>query len=44
LKLPPAVFWSLSLREWRALLSPRARGETPMRRDEFDDLMQRYPD
>jgi len=43
LRLSPAVFWSLSLPEWRALATPPRRA-TPLARAELADLMRRYPD
>jgi uncharacterized phage protein (TIGR02216 family) len=41
LKLPPAVFWSLSLAEWRALTAPAVPA---LRRRELETMMQQYPD
>lgn len=41
LRLTPAVFWSLSLPEWRALQPPR---RAALSRRVFETLMQRYPD
>ncbi|HEY0105355.1 MAG TPA: phage tail assembly chaperone, partial [Rhizomicrobium sp.] len=43
LRLPPSVFWSLSLPEWRALLAPPP-AHMPLARAEFEDLMSQYPD
>jgi len=41
LRLPPQVFWNLSLVEWRALCRRR---RPALARRELDELMQRYPD
>jgi uncharacterized phage protein (TIGR02216 family) len=43
LKLPPDVFWRLSLPEWRAMTAP-ARAAAPLARSEFEKLMTQYPD
>jgi uncharacterized phage protein (TIGR02216 family) len=43
MKLSPAVFWSLSLAEWRALTAPCA-GNAPLVRRELETMMQQYPD
>lgn len=40
--VPPAQFWRLSLKEWRALVAPRA--EAPLSRAALDALMRRFPD
>jgi uncharacterized phage protein (TIGR02216 family) len=40
--VPPAAFWRLSVREWRALtLRPRSNA---LNRTEFNELMQAFPD
>lgn len=41
LGIPPALFWRLSLTEWRALASPTLAVLT---RGGFDALAQRFPD
>ncbi|MCG8440999.1 MAG: phage tail assembly chaperone [Caulobacterales bacterium] len=43
LGVPPAAFWRLSLREWRALAAP-VRGEGALSRADFEALARRYPD
>jgi uncharacterized phage protein (TIGR02216 family) len=43
LRLPPSVFWNLSLPEWRALTTP-PRAAAPLVRSEFERLMSQYPD
>jgi len=43
LHLPPSVFWSLSLPEWRALTAP-PRTTTPLARAEFETMMSLHPD
>jgi uncharacterized phage protein (TIGR02216 family) len=40
--LPPAVFWRLSLREWRAIAAPGA--SDALQRVSFDALAARFPD
>ena len=42
LRLTPAVFWRLSLSEWRALTTP-PRGQ-PLGRTQFEQLMLQHPD
>jgi len=42
MRLTPAIFWSLSLPEWRAITAP-PRSAALTRRD-FVQLMQRFPD
>jgi uncharacterized phage protein (TIGR02216 family) len=46
MRLTPAVFWALSLPEWRALLEGRFgnAGAQPLRRGELEQLMQIFPD
>jgi uncharacterized phage protein (TIGR02216 family) len=45
LRLTPAVFWALSLKEWRALLAGCApRTPAPLDRADLDRLLQLYPD
>ncbi|MDQ8027213.1 MAG: phage tail assembly chaperone [Brevundimonas sp.] len=39
----PAAFWSLSLREWRLLTSPR-RPHDVLPRDAFERLAEAWPD
>jgi uncharacterized phage protein (TIGR02216 family) len=41
LGLTPPQFWRLSLREWRALVAPRAEQLT---RAAFENLARRFPD
>lgn len=43
LRLPPDVFWALSLPEWRAMTAP-ASGAPSLPRRAFHELMARYPD
>jgi uncharacterized phage protein (TIGR02216 family) len=43
LRLTPAVFWSLSLVEWRALLDAQS-GAPALSRAGLDALMRSYPD
>lgn len=40
--VPPAAFWRLSVKEWRALTS-RPHSEA-LQRSELNALMQTYPD
>lgn len=40
--LPPAQFWRLSLKEWRALVAPSE--PAALDRAAFDMLIARYPD
>jgi len=40
--VPPACFWRLSLKEWRALTAPRA--DAPLSRAGFEALARRFPD
>jgi uncharacterized phage protein (TIGR02216 family) len=42
LGVPPAAFWRLSVREWRALTARPAH--EALKRRELDTLMQAYPD
>jgi uncharacterized phage protein (TIGR02216 family) len=46
MRLPPSVFWAMSLAEWRALVEGRLGGAAahPLRRTELEQLMQTYPD
>ncbi|RZJ27298.1 MAG: phage tail assembly chaperone [Brevundimonas sp.] len=39
----PAVFWRLSLREWRMLTAPYA-SRASMARSEFERLAETWPD
>lgn len=39
--IPPAQFWKLSLREWRALTTPSG---PPLPRTQFDLMMKTSPD
>jgi uncharacterized phage protein (TIGR02216 family) len=41
LGVAPRDFWRLSVKEWRALASPRAAA---LCRDELEALMRRFPD
>ena len=43
LRLPPAQFWALSLREF-SLLVPQANRGKPITRTEFDALRRTFPD
>ena len=43
LRLPPPVFWSMSLPELTAALGPAPGLDAPARND-LDALMRRYPD
>jgi uncharacterized phage protein (TIGR02216 family) len=40
--LAPAQFWRLSLREWRALITPL--GSEALSRAAFEALSRRFPD
>jgi uncharacterized phage protein (TIGR02216 family) len=42
LGLPPAAFWRLSLKEWRALAGPAAA--PPLDRAALDALIAAFPD
>jgi uncharacterized phage protein (TIGR02216 family) len=42
LRLSPSAFWSLSFREWRALVSPRRA--PALDRRSFETLMHDHPD
>lgn len=45
MRIPPKIFWAMSIAEWRAVIagaSPRAR--VPMKRSEFEALLQAHPD
>lgn len=42
LGVPPAAFWALSLREWRALAEPADAGA--LTRAAFQELATRFPD
>jgi uncharacterized phage protein (TIGR02216 family) len=43
--LSPAVFWAMSLAEWRAAVEGRfGQARAPMARRDLDQLMQLYPD
>jgi uncharacterized phage protein (TIGR02216 family) len=44
--LAPESFWRLSVVEWRALCEARqgARAMSPLSRNDFAALMQRFPD
>jgi uncharacterized phage protein (TIGR02216 family) len=41
LHIPPAAFWRLSLKEWRALVS---EAEAPLGRAGLEALLENYPD
>lgn len=41
LAIAPAQFWRLSLKEWRALVSPQRSG---LSRDAFQALIEQFPD
>jgi len=43
LHLSPRTFWSLSLPEWRALVTPPRRA-APLARAEFERLLSQHPD
>jgi uncharacterized phage protein (TIGR02216 family) len=43
-RISPRDFWSLSLREWRALIDARAQRAAALSRGEFAKLAARYPD
>jgi len=42
MRLPPHIFWALSLPEWRALTALPQSPSLPRRA--FNALMQRFPD
>jgi uncharacterized phage protein (TIGR02216 family) len=45
LRLPPRVFWAMSLVEWRAAVSRLApRGTEPLARAELERMMKEFPD
>jgi uncharacterized phage protein (TIGR02216 family) len=47
MRLPPEVFWAMSLGEWRAAVSGfahRSSRATPLAHADLDRLMQLYPD
>jgi uncharacterized phage protein (TIGR02216 family) len=44
LALSPRVFWSLSLPEWRAVLTRLPRRAQPLARDDLDRMMKEFPD
>lgn len=43
LGINPGAFWSLTVREWRALTRMPAQ-EQPLTREEFDRLSRAWPD
>ncbi len=44
LRLAPAAFWALSMREFAALLAARAAPATPPRRADLAALLAAFPD
>jgi len=43
MRIPPKIFWAMSLVEWRAAIA-RPHAAKPMARNEFDALMRAHPD
>ena len=43
MRIPPKIFWAMSLVEWRAA-NARPRTTAPLARAEFEALMQAHPD
>jgi len=44
LRLSPKEFWAMTPRELALAIRAVTGAASPMRRDEFSDLMTRYPD
>lgn len=44
LRLPPAAFWAMTPRELALAIAAVTGGAMPLRRDELQDLMTRFPD
>jgi uncharacterized phage protein (TIGR02216 family) len=45
MRIPPKIFWAMSLVEWRAAIAgTRPRSSKPLARGEFEQLMQAFPD
>jgi len=43
MRIPPKIFWAMSLVEWRAAIA-RPRRPAPLARAEFEALMRAHPD
>ncbi len=43
MRIPPKIFWAMSLVEWRAV-NARLHAIAPLARAEFEQLMQAHPD
>jgi uncharacterized phage protein (TIGR02216 family) len=43
MRIPPKIFWAMSLTEWRAAIA-RPRATAPLARAEFEALMREHPD
>ncbi|HEX4295215.1 MAG TPA: phage tail assembly chaperone [Rhizomicrobium sp.] len=45
MRLAPAIFWAMSIPEWRAAVAARgARRAAPLARGEFERMMKEHPD
>ncbi|HWA91808.1 MAG TPA: phage tail assembly chaperone [Rhizomicrobium sp.] len=45
MRIPPGVFWAMSLVEWRAARDGRfPRRASPLGRDALDAMMKEFPD
>ncbi|HTT98969.1 MAG TPA: phage tail assembly chaperone [Rhizomicrobium sp.] len=44
LRLAPAIFWAMSLPEWRAALSRLPKRAAPLARSDLEHLMKEFPD
>jgi hypothetical protein len=45
MRLAPAVFWAMSIPEWRAAIAARMpRRAMPLARGEFERMMKDHPD
>lgn len=43
--IPPALFWALSVREWRLLTAVLdGAADAPLRQAELEDLLSAFPD
>lgn len=43
MRIPPKIFWAMSLVEWRAAIA-RPSANAPLARAEFEELMREHPD
>jgi hypothetical protein len=45
MRLAPAIFWAMSIPEWRAAIAARgSRRAAPLARGEFARMMKEHPD